>query len=91
MDISKIYARILMKAIEVMGTVDEQGQLALDTPLTLDKKSRVKVIVLIPEEENNEKDKSKEEIIADFRQAWHEAMTGKTIPVSQIWDGIEDE
>ncbi|NJL60720.1 MAG: hypothetical protein HC903_01425 [Methylacidiphilales bacterium] len=80
-----------MKAIEVMGTVDEQGQLALDTPLTLDKKSRVKVIVLIPEEENNEQDKSKEEIITDFRQAWHEAMTGKTIPVSQIWDGIEDE
>jgi hypothetical protein len=80
-----------MKAIEVMGTVDEQGQLALDTPLTLDRKSRVKVIVLIPEEENDEEDKSKEEILVDFRQAWHEAMTGKTIPVSQLWDGIEDD
>jgi hypothetical protein len=33
------------------------------------------VIVLIPEPENDEDDKSKEEILADFRQAWHEVMT----------------
>jgi len=29
---------------------------------------------------------AKEEIIQDFRQAWHEAMTGQTIPVSQLWE-----
>jgi hypothetical protein len=29
---------------------------------------------------------AKEEIIEDFRQAWHEAMTGQTIPVSQLWE-----
>jgi len=33
---------------------------------------------------------NKSVIIEDFRQAWHEAMTGQTIPASQIWEGIED-
>lgn len=78
-----------MKAIKVMATIDEQGQLALDSPLMVDRNSRVEVIVLIPEEQIDD-DKPKEEILEDFRQAWHEAMTGKTIPVSQLWQGIED-
>ncbi len=45
----------IVKAIEVMGRVDEQGHLTLDTPLTLEKQTRVKVIVLISEavDENN--------------------------------------
>jgi hypothetical protein len=81
-----------MKAVKVMGTVNEQGQLSLDQPLQSNKNIRVEVIVLIQEESevNGEEDLSKEEILADFRQAWHEAMTGQTIPVSQLWEGIED-
>lgn len=35
-----------MKAIEVTGTVDEQGHLHLDEPLTLAGSSRVHVILL---------------------------------------------
>lgn len=27
---------------------------------------------------------------ADFRQAWHEAMSGQTIPIAQLWEGLED-
>ena len=80
-----------MKAIKVMGTIDEDGQLTLDNPITTDKNSRVEVIVLIREAaEIDENDTSKEVIIEDFRQAWHEAQSGQTIPASQIWDGIED-
>lgn len=76
-----------MKAIKVMGTIDEKGQLALDSPLTIDKKSRVEVIVLIPEETESEKNtQSKEEILEDFRQAWQEAMNEETVPVEQVWD-----
>ena len=26
-----------------------------------------------------------------FRQGWQEAITGDTIPVSQLWDGIDAE
>ena len=81
-----------MKAIKATGHIDDQGQIALDQPLIDNKNSRVEVIVLISEEsENSETDQTKEEILEDFRQAWHEAMTGQTIPVSQIWDGIEDD
>jgi hypothetical protein len=80
-----------MKEIKVMATINKQGQLTLDHPLKIDENSRVEVIVLIPEEvEINKEDKSKEEIIEDFRQAWHEAMTGQTIPVAQLWEGLED-
>jgi hypothetical protein len=80
-----------MKAIKVMATIDNQGQLCIDEPLKLERNSRVEVIVLIPEvTEINEEEQSKEAILADFRQAWHEAMTGKTIPVAQIWDVIDD-
>ncbi|TAG91740.1 MAG: hypothetical protein EAZ09_16960 [Oscillatoriales cyanobacterium] len=80
-----------MKAIKVMATIDKQGQLCVDEPLKLEQNSRVEVIVLIPEvTEINEEEQSKKAILADFRQAWHEAMTGKTIPVAQIWEGIDD-
>ncbi len=75
-----------MKAIKVMGTIDEQGQLALDSPLTIDKQSRVEVIVLIPDEAEAEEDfQTKEEILNDLRQAWQEAKNGDTIPVEQLW------
>lgn len=76
-----------MKAIKVMGTVDERGQLALDYPLTIDKQSRVEVIVLIDEEETelSENVQSKEEILGDLRQAWQEVKNGEALPIDQLW------
>ena len=38
------------KALEVMGTVDEQRQLHLDTPLPLSGPHRVRVIIVFPED-----------------------------------------
>ena len=26
-----------------------------------------------------------------FRQGWYEAMTGQTIPLSELWEGIDAE
>ena len=69
-----------------MGTVSEQGQLTLDFPLVVDKQSRVEVIVLIPEEIEEENNPTKEETLNDFRQAWQEAQNGETISVEQLWD-----
>ena len=34
---------------------------------------------------------SKAVLLQDFRQAWHEAMTGQTISVAQMWEGIEND
>lgn len=41
-----------MKAIEVTGTVNSQGQLSLDKPLTVTEHTRVRVIVLLAEEQD---------------------------------------
>lgn len=81
-----------MKAIKATGSINEQGQINLDRPLMGDSNRRVEVIVLMSEESDVEADtESKETILADFRQAWHEAMTGQTVPASQIWEGIEHD
>jgi len=77
-----------MKEFKAMATIDDQGQIKLDSPLLSNKNSRVEIIVLIPE---SAEDFTKEELISDFRQAWHEAMTGQTIPLSQLWEGIEND
>lgn len=74
-----------MKAVESMGTVNEKGQINLDSPLTMTKHTRVKVIVLVAEEAD-ELDESPQE---SFRQGWHDAMTGNISPVSQLWEGID--
>ena len=38
------------KMLEVMGTIDEQHQLHLDAPLPLSGPSRVRVVIVFPEE-----------------------------------------
>lgn len=45
---------------------------------------RVRVIVLADDETL----KSAEEC---FRQGWQEAMTGQTVPLSELWEGIDAE
>ena len=77
-----------MKEIEVMGTVNEQGQLSLDQPLTITKNTRVRVIVLLTENEEVQ-DEVLESAEESFRQGWYDAMTGNTLPVSQLWQGID--
>lgn len=85
-----------MQAIKATGTIDERGQLNLDYPLNLSHNSRVEVIILVQDSDiynSNfvaEDDTPKEEVLADLRQAWHEAMTDQTIPISQLWENIEN-
>ena len=43
-----------MKAIEIAGTIDSKRELHLDTPLPVDGPSRVRVIILIPEEDGEQ-------------------------------------
>ena len=78
-----------MRAEEIMGTIDDKGQLSLDEPLSQNKQSRVKVIVLYLEAD--EDDEPKESILNSLRISLEEAKAGKTRPVSELWDGIDDE
>jgi hypothetical protein len=36
-------------------------------------------------------DTPQSKILADFRQAWHEAKTGQGIPVAQLWEQLEND
>lgn len=78
-----------MKAQEIMGTVDENGQLLLDEPLTANTSSRVKVIVLFTE--LDEDDESKKLVLESLKTSLQEVSEGKTKPVSELWDGIDAE
>jgi len=81
-----------MKAFEVMGKVDEKGQLLLDEPLEINIPSRVKVILLLSEEnEMYPDDTPDEEIKASLRRALQEAKEGKRIPFEKMWEGIDAE
>ena len=77
-----------MKKIEVMGTVNEQGQLSLDQPLTITKNTRVRVIVVLTENEEVQ-DEVLESAEESFRQGWYDAIIGNTLPVSLLWQGID--
>lgn len=37
----------------------------------------------------DEDNESKESVLEGFRQAWKEAREGRTIPIEQLWDGID--
>ena len=78
-----------MKAIETTATINELGQLTLDQPLDPTQSRRVRVIVLIPEEDEADPDETPTETVLEgIRQGLHEAFTGQTIPLSQMWEGI---
>jgi hypothetical protein len=77
-----------MKAIETTATLTENGQLTLDHPLIFTHPCRVRVIVLISEDEEPEQD-SLETICEGLYQGWQEALTGKTRPVAQLWEEMD--
>jgi hypothetical protein len=83
-----------MKAIEVTGKIDQQGNLILDEPIQgTTYPHQVRVIVLVPEqaEEVDPDDTPIEEIKASLKRALHQAKTGQTRPISELWDRIDAE
>jgi hypothetical protein len=78
-----------MKAIEVTGTVDAEGQLSLDRPLAVNSQTRVRVIVLFSEITDEADEDILKPAVESFRQGWKEAMTGQRLPISQLWEGID--
>jgi hypothetical protein len=69
-----------MKAIEVSGTVNHQGQLSLDRPLLIDKPDRVRVIVLIPEDTPDQ----------DEQEDWSHLTTEQFLKGYSASDAISD-
>ncbi len=85
-----------MKAIEVTGKIDAQGNLILDEPIQgTTYPHQVRVIVLVPEPaqsvEFDPDDTPVEEIKASLRRALQQAKAGQRLPLSQMWEGIDAE
>jgi hypothetical protein len=78
-----------MKAIETTATLTENGQLTLDEPLNLAQNSRVRVIVLISESEEDLEDTPIEDIREGLYQGWQDVLAGRTKPASQLWEGMD--
>ncbi|MGB0560478.1 MAG: hypothetical protein ACPGVO_01570 [Spirulinaceae cyanobacterium] len=83
--------------IQTAAQTDQQGRISLGVDIK-NKTFRVSQneqgqILLEPIEAKTDTDptaQTQAEILADFRQGWHEAMTSQTIPIAQLWDGIDD-
>jgi len=81
-----------MKAIETTATINENGELTLDKSLEVTKPQRVHIIVLLSEEDEIDPDETPTEIVIEgIRQGLHEALTGQTLPLSEMWEGIDAE
>ncbi|MDZ8188901.1 MAG: hypothetical protein RMX96_29115 [Nostoc sp. ChiSLP02] len=85
-----------MKAIELTGKIDSQGNLVLDRPIQeTNYPHQVRVIVLVPESTDTEEidpdDTPVEEIKASLRRALQQAKIGQRLPLSQMWEGIDAE
>jgi hypothetical protein len=83
-----------MKAIEVTGIVDGEGNLLLDQPVTSAAHTRVRVIVLYPEtldqsQVNDPDDTPLEEIKLSLRRSLEEATSGQRIPISHMWEELD--
>jgi toxin ParE1/3/4 len=51
----------------------------------------VRIIVLVPEDTDIDPDDDPTETVLEgLQQGFHEAITGETLPLSQLWDGIDD-
>ena len=87
--LNKTKLKKIMKAQEILGTVDKNGQLFLDEPIKVNTSSRVKVIVLFPEADVDEDDEPKELVLESLQTSLQEVSEGKTKTVSELWDGID--
>jgi len=87
-----------MKAIETTATINDEGQLALDLPLNVTHRQRVRVIVLIPEEGEADDDlgsdlddDSRETIVEGLQEGWQQALADEVRPVSELWSRLDAE
>ncbi len=84
-----------MRAVEVTGVVDEQGNLSLHEPVPWMAKGTVRVIILYSEQiedlAQDADDTSVQDIKVSLRRALQQATSGQRIPLSQMWEGIDTE
>jgi hypothetical protein len=79
-----------MQEIEVIGTIDQQGQLILRDPLTWQPREQVRLRITLLEEEFNPDNDSKAQLMADLKESLQQAKAGQTISIEELWDDLND-
>jgi hypothetical protein len=76
-----------------MNDKTETLDAALELALKLSPVDKVRLLERVASTLEYEMTQTKPEtdVAADFRAAWHEAMTDQTHPVSALWDDIDDK
>ena len=81
-----------MKAIETTSTFSLNGQFTLDEPIELKDNSRVRILLLLPDDDSSEPYETLiKQVLDGIRQGFYEAFTGQTVPLTQMWDNIDAE
>lgn len=79
-----------MKAYELTAKVNADGELEIPKlPLHLRQDASVRIIVLVNESDvANEPDETGFSA-QSFQKTWQQAVNGETLPLSQLWEGID--
>jgi hypothetical protein len=79
-----------MKAYELNAKVNANGELEIPKlPLHLQQDTVVRIIVLV--NESNVADEPDETGFStqSFQKSWQQAVNGDTLPLSQLWEGLD--
>lgn len=82
-----------MKAYELTAKANADGELEIPKlPLHLEQDTIVRIIVLVDESDvTNEAGEPDETGFStpSFQTSWQQAINGDTLPLSQLWEGID--
>ena len=80
-----------MQAFELSAKVRPDGTIELPRLPIVSLNSAVKVILLVEEPFKIKEDLALPSATESFREGWSDMLAGRTIPVSQLWDGLDDD
>jgi hypothetical protein len=84
-----------MKAYEFPSKLNSEGNLEIPEAVLqhLSTEQEIKIIVLVSEpSESSEQPESDNDLgfsATSFQESWKQANNGQTLPLSQLWEGID--
>jgi hypothetical protein len=80
-----------MKAYEFPSKLSAEGNLEIPEAILkhLSTEQELKIIVLVAEPSESSGSDELGFSADRFQQSWHQANTGQTLPLSQLWEGID--
>jgi aromatic ring-opening dioxygenase LigB subunit len=75
---------------EVTGTINKDGVVTFDEEIIITEPQAVTIIFKTTEQNNRHVNlKTQQELTDKIIQGLHEAITGRTVPLSALWDEVD--